>query len=211
MVFFALNGTHQTASRLTWSFARDNAMFGSRWLNNISPRQEVPIIALAFNFAIMFVIGCIYLGSTSAFNAFIGTGLILQHITYAIPAALLMFRKRSSLWLPQNRYFRLPSILGWAANIVTVLFAIFVLVLYTFPAALPVTGSSMSKPPVLDKLITKLTKPLRLRQCRYWSDGIVCSFELVFLCSEALSWATTGCYGRLRTQFRCCRSSVKSC
>ncbi|KAG9199199.1 hypothetical protein G6514_008946 [Epicoccum nigrum] len=71
---FALNATHQTASRLTWSFARDDALFGSRWLGKINEKQQVPIAALLFNFVIMFTIGCIYLGSTSAFNAFIGTG-----------------------------------------------------------------------------------------------------------------------------------------
>lgn len=60
MAVFALNGSQQTASRLTWSFARDNAIFGSRWLNKISPNQDVPIFALIFNFAIMFIIGCIY-------------------------------------------------------------------------------------------------------------------------------------------------------
>jgi choline transport protein len=145
MALFALNGSHQTASRLTWSFARDNAMFGSKWLNKISPKQEVPIAALIFNFAIMFIIGCIYLGSTSAFNAFIGTGLILQHVTYAFPAALLMYRKRSSVWLPQSRSFRLPSIVGWCVNTGTVLFALFVLVFYCFPVVMPVTESSMSK------------------------------------------------------------------
>jgi choline transport protein len=145
MALFALNGSHQTASRLTWSFARDNALFGSQWLNKISPKQEVPIAALVFNFAIMFVIGCIYLGSTSAFNAFVGTGLILQHVTYAIPAALLMFRKRSSVWLLPNRSFRLPSIIGWFANTITVLFAIFVLIFYCFPVAMPITGSNMSE------------------------------------------------------------------
>ncbi|KAH7386800.1 amino acid/polyamine transporter I [Phaeosphaeria sp. MPI-PUGE-AT-0046c] len=144
MALFALNGSQQTASRLTWSFARDNAVFGSRWLSQISPRQEVPIFALVFNFAIMFIIGCVYLGSTSAFNAFIGTGLILQQITYAFPAALLMFRKRSSIWLPQTRYFKLPSVLGWTANVVTVFMAIFVLIFYCFPVAMPVTGSNMN-------------------------------------------------------------------
>lgn len=91
MVLIALNGSHQTASRLTWSFGRDNAIVGSRWLNKMSPKQQVPIAALLFNFAIMFIIGCVYLGSTSAFNSFIGTGLILQHVTYAFPAALLIY------------------------------------------------------------------------------------------------------------------------
>ncbi|KAF7455485.1 Amino acidpolyamine transporter I [Pyrenophora tritici-repentis] len=144
MALFALNGCHQTASRLTWSFGRDDAIFGSRWLNKISSKQEVPIAALIFNFCIMALIGCIYLASTSAFNAFIGTGLILQHITYAFPASLLMYRRRSTMWLPKSRSFRLPSALGWAVNIVTVLFAVFVLVFYCFPVAIPVTGSNMN-------------------------------------------------------------------
>ena len=145
--FFALNATHQTASRLTWSFARDDAIVGSRWLNKVDPKQQVPIAALAFNFAVMFIIGCIYLGSTSAFNAFIGTGLILQHVTYAFPALLLMVRRRSSTWLPNTRGFRLPSPLGWAANMLTVGFAVLVVVFYDFPTVVPVTGSSMSELP----------------------------------------------------------------
>lgn len=157
---FALNATHQTASRLTWSFARDDALFGSRWLGKINDKQQVPIAALLFNFGIMFIIGCIYLGSTSAFNAFIGTGmstmlgnryftnllgLILQHVTYAFPAALLMMRRRSSKWLPESRTFKVPSALGWAANLTTVAFAILVLIFYDFPTIIPVTGTSMSK------------------------------------------------------------------
>ena len=91
---FALVGAQQTGSRLTWSFARDHALMGSRWLGRMHPTFEVPVWSLLFNYAIMFIIGCIYLGSSSAFNAFIGTGLVLQHISYAFPAVLLMCRKR---------------------------------------------------------------------------------------------------------------------
>jgi choline transport protein len=192
MAFFALNGTHQTASRLTWSFARDNAMVGSRWLNQIDRRQDVPIFALIFNFAVMFVIGCVYLGSTSAFNAFIGTGLILQHVTYAIPAALLMFRKRSSVWLPNARYFKLPSFLGWTANITTVFVAVFVLVFYTFPVAMPVTGSNMSKSPSPKRSISELKVSARLCKCCYRRDGHLRSVELVPSCSQALPRAAIG-------------------
>lgn len=93
----------------------------------------------------MFIIGCIYLGSSSAFNAFIGTGLILQHISYSFPAALLIYRLRSDKWLPRDRQFKLPSLVGWVSNITTVAFALLVLVFYTFPTVLPVTGSNMSK------------------------------------------------------------------
>lgn len=168
-VVFALNATHQTASRLTWSFARDNALFGSRWLGKMDDKQQVPIAALVFNFAIMFIIGCIYLGSTSAFNAFIGTGLILQHVTYAFPAVLLMMRKRSAKWLPSSRSFKLPSVVGWAANLTTVGFAILVFIFYDFPTVIPVTGTSMSKLHIrwfMD--VINLFKTMRRRSLVLW-------------------------------------------
>lgn len=134
-------------------------MLGSRWLGAINEKQQVPIVALIFNFAIMFIIGCIYLGSTSAFNAFINTGLILQHVTYAFPALLLMLRGRSSQWLPPTRSFKMPSIVGWMANSLTVAFAIFALVFYDFPTVMPVTSSNMSKS-TYDRLMSyRLTLP----------------------------------------------------
>lgn len=142
---FALIGAQQTASRLTWSLARDRAIVGSHWLGETHRKLEVPVWSLLFNFTIMFIIGCIYLGSSTAFNAFIGSGLVLQHISYAFPAALIMYRKRSDFWLPRTRSFRLPSIVGWLGNIVTICFAILVLVFYNFPTTMPVSGSSMSK------------------------------------------------------------------
>lgn len=199
-MFFALNATHQTASRLTWSFARDDALFGSRWLGQIDSRQQVPIAALLFNFAIMFIIGCIYLGSTSAFNAFIGTGLILQHVTYAFPAALLMIRRRAETWLPKSRSFQMPSIVGWAANITTVLFAVLVLVFYDFPTVLPVSGTSMSK--YKHPLSLTLAKfSCRLRICSDWSDDIVHRYELVWTCCKTISRPTSSHCGRMKTKF----------
>ena len=141
---FALIGAQQTASRLTWSLARDRAIIGSHWLSQINRQCQVPMWGLIFNFSIMFVIGCIYLGSSSAFNAFIGTGLVLQHISYAIPAALLLYRKRSEDWLPRERSFRLPRLVGFVVNITTIGFAILVLIFYDFPTTMPVSGSNMN-------------------------------------------------------------------
>jgi choline transport protein len=176
----ALNATLQTASRLTWSFARDNAIFGSRWLGKIDSKQQTPIAALVFNSAVIFIIGCIYLGSTSAFNAFIGTGLILQHITYAFPAVLLMMKGRSRTWLPESRSFRVPPILGWVANATTVWFAVVVLIFYDFPTALPVTGSNMSK--FYDQSCCVFANRYRLCECGYCCHGAFHSYQLVWTC-----------------------------
>lgn len=56
-----------------------------------------------------------------------------------------MMRKRSPKWLPESRSFKVPSVLGWAANLTTVAFAILVLIFYDFPTVIPVTGTSMSQ------------------------------------------------------------------
>ena len=141
----ALIAVQQTASRLTWSFARDNALVGSKFIGRIHPTLNVPVWALIANNAIVFIIGCIFLGSSTAFNAFIGTGLVLQQVTYAIPAALLMYRKRSSRLLPVNRPFKLYGPIGWIVNFFTVAFAIIVVTFYDFPVVLPVSASNMSE------------------------------------------------------------------
>jgi choline transport protein len=91
---------------------RDDALFSSRWLGKISKKQQVLIAALPFNFTITFTIGYTYLSSTSAFNASIDTGITMQRVTYALPAVLLMMRKRSAKWPPDSRSFRMPSIVG---------------------------------------------------------------------------------------------------
>ncbi|KIW91014.1 uncharacterized protein Z519_07908 [Cladophialophora bantiana CBS 173.52] len=140
----ALIAVQQTASRLTWSLARDEALVWSRFIGHINPSLQVPVWALLANNAIVFIIGFIFLASSTAFNAFIGTGLILQQATYAIPAALLIYRKRSSIYLPINRPFRLVSPLGWIVNSCTVVFAIVVLIFYDFPVVIPVSGSNMN-------------------------------------------------------------------
>ncbi|KAB8224372.1 amino acid/polyamine transporter I [Aspergillus novoparasiticus] len=168
---FALTGAQQTASRLTWSLARDRALIGSQWIGQLHDTLEVPVWALVFNYAVMFLIGCIYLGSSSAFNAFIGTGLVLQHISYAFPAALLLYRCRSATWLPDPRPFRLPSLVGWGANLITVCFAVLVLIFYDFPTVIPVTGSNMNYTPAVLGAMAIVAGINWLVYARKWYQG----------------------------------------
>ncbi|EMD68569.1 hypothetical protein COCSADRAFT_178367 [Bipolaris sorokiniana ND90Pr] len=147
--YMAVSGCQQTASRLTWSFARDSGLVASSKIALIDERWQVPIWALCANGVMTFLIGCVYLGSSTAFNAFIGTGLILQLVTFAFPAALLLLTGRPKRFLPPNRTFGLPIAFGWVANVVTVAFALFCLVFYCFPPARPVTGSNMNYAPAV--------------------------------------------------------------
>lgn len=144
IALISLNACQEVAARLTWAFARDNALIGSSFMAQVDKKLKIPVWALVANSFVIFILGCIYLGSTAAFNAFVSVGLILQQVSFAIPAALLLYHKRSNAVLPKGRYVRLGPF-GVIANLVTVLFAILITIFYCFPTELPVTGSNMSK------------------------------------------------------------------
>lgn len=63
--FIASIGSVQTSSRLTWSFARDDAMVFSTYIKRTNDKLGVPVWALLFNGLWLFVLGCIYLVSSS--------------------------------------------------------------------------------------------------------------------------------------------------
>lgn len=65
VAFLTLIGSTLAASRITWSFARDDALVFSKFVKKIDRKQGVPIFALCFNAFWMGAIGCIYLGSTT--------------------------------------------------------------------------------------------------------------------------------------------------
>lgn len=188
---FAIIGCHQTASRLTYAFARDNAIIFSPKLATVSEKYGVPIYALLANGVVVAVIGFVYLGSTSAFNAMVATGLILLQISFAFPAALLLWRKRSVRFLPKNRPFRLGPF-GWVANVLTIVFAVVALIFYSLPTVLPVTSSNMSEYAFLHLAVLITKSPCRLRLRRHWHNVRLWRGQLAWLRIEKLSGTNHG-------------------
>jgi choline transport protein len=60
-----LIAVQQTASRMTWAFARDNALFGSHVLGRMNSVLGVPVWALLINYAITVVIGILIVVSSA--------------------------------------------------------------------------------------------------------------------------------------------------
>ncbi|OAQ82552.1 amino acid protein [Purpureocillium lilacinum] len=58
------------ASRTTWAFARDNAIPGARLWSKVNEKHDTPIWALTLTTLVQMLLSLIYLGSSSAFNAF---------------------------------------------------------------------------------------------------------------------------------------------
>ncbi|OJJ95192.1 hypothetical protein ASPACDRAFT_36577 [Aspergillus aculeatus ATCC 16872] len=144
IMFVSACAIHSTASRLTWSFACDNGIFLSGYLKQLDHRQGVPLYALGLNFIACFVIGFLYLASSSVFNAFVGTASILSQISVTLPIALLIWQRRSEVYLPSGRHFGLSSGLGYFCNIVAVVYTIIITIFLCFPTSFPLTGGNMN-------------------------------------------------------------------
>lgn len=145
IIFFAVNAIIQTSSHLIWAFGRDNGLICSKQLSLMHASLGVPVWALIVEEVVVIICGCIYLGSTAAFNALINTAVILQIISFAIPCALLLLRGRSERFLLKGRWFCIPGWLGWVCNGIVVVYAVIELVFFDLPTSIPTTGSSMSE------------------------------------------------------------------
>lgn len=141
-LLFATIGIMSTSSRMTWAFARDGGLPFSKVFAKVSPGLDTPINSLLLTTALVIIFGCIFLGSSSAFNAIVSASVVALGISYAIPPAINMMRGRKML--PEDRAFKLPEWLGWTCNMIGVLYTILTTVLFVFPPVLPVTGNNMN-------------------------------------------------------------------
>ncbi|KAK3356694.1 gaba permease-like protein [Lasiosphaeria hispida] len=147
MVLAILCGTACTtaASRCTWAFARDGAIPGSRWWGKVHPTLDLPLNAMMLSLAVQLVLGVIYFGSTTAFNAFSGVGVICLTLSYAAPIAASLFEGRHQV---KTGKFYLGKF-GWFANFVAIGWSMLALPLFCMPAYIPVTAATVNYAPVV--------------------------------------------------------------
>jgi amino acid transporter len=88
-------GCTTATSRCIYAFARDGGIPGSGWWKKVDRRLGVPLNALLLSAVVQILLGLIYFGSTAAFNAFSGAGVIFLTVSYAVPIAVSLFGGRS--------------------------------------------------------------------------------------------------------------------
>ncbi|EXJ89092.1 hypothetical protein A1O3_02156 [Capronia epimyces CBS 606.96] len=133
--------SQQTANRLVWAFARDGALPYSDRLQSIHPRHKMPRNAAILCWAIIAVLGFVYLGSSTAFNALVGCNVLLANISFAFPIALLLLGRRKHLKPSQ---FPLGNVLGPIINGIALLWITFMVVFFDFPFTMPVAADNMN-------------------------------------------------------------------
>lgn len=137
----AVIGMHTWQSRIVWALSRDKAFPFHGRMSQLAPAPfHTPLWAILWGSCWITLCGFLYLGSTIAFNSFISAGLVLQYISYAIPAVLMLKARRNNFpkgpfWWPR---------FGPIANIVVVAWTVIITVFYCFPLFLPVHASDMN-------------------------------------------------------------------
>jgi choline transport protein len=102
-------GITTTASRMTWSFARDKGTPFSRILSRVDRRTKVPIIAVfaVTTFAALLVL--IYIGSYAAFNDVISLTITGFYGSYFLPCVFMLYHRIKGNIMP---YHSEPDIVG---------------------------------------------------------------------------------------------------
>ncbi|KAJ7092385.1 amino acid transporter [Mycena belliarum] len=130
------------ASRATWAFARDGAIPFHTTFSKVNKHLSggIPLNALLLSTTIQVLLALIYLGSSAAFNAFVGVAVMALGSSYAMPVAISLASARRDMVespFPLGRF-------GPALNGIAVVWAAFEMVLFSMPAVLPVTPQSMN-------------------------------------------------------------------
>jgi len=136
-----LIGDYITAGRVLWTLARDDATPFSGWLGQVHPYWRNPFNATLVCGFTCTILGCIYVGSTTAFNAFVGAFVVLSTLSYVMAIGPHLLSKRSNI-IPGP--FWMKGALGYVMNAIACTYMIVFIVVFCFPYALPVAAGNMN-------------------------------------------------------------------
>lgn len=139
-MLFAGIAAMTASSRCLYAFSRDGAVPGSLYWKKIHERFQAPVAAAMLSTLVICSMGLIYLGSEAAFNAFTGATCICLSASFVSPVCISLLRGRR---LVQHSTFSLGRF-GYILNLISVCWVAVAFVLFSFPAQLPVTPSSMN-------------------------------------------------------------------
>ena len=150
---FSFVGCSLTCSRTLWTMARDGATPFPGTLSRVSRRWRNPVYAQLATAVIETLLACIYLGSSTAFGAFIAAFTVLIAASYgaAIIPHLLTRRRyvRPGPFYMKGYWGELCLAFGSAYIVVWI-------VIFCFPFTLPVTAQNMNYTSVIFGGITIL-------------------------------------------------------
>ncbi|KAJ5433769.1 SNF2-related protein [Penicillium cf. griseofulvum] len=139
--FITACGCYITAGRTLWTISRDGATPFAGWLGRISLKFKNPFNATLACCGVVTVLACIYLGSSTAFSAFVGCFVQLSSLSYFMAIFPHILTRRSS-FVPG--YFHMSNTIGYVVNSLACVYIIAFAIIFCFPYALPTDAASMN-------------------------------------------------------------------
>ncbi|PHH91916.1 hypothetical protein CDD83_9783 [Cordyceps sp. RAO-2017] len=133
-----------STSRTLWAFARDRGTPYHEYLSHVHPKLQVPVRAIVLVLVPQLLLGLLYLGNDTAFNAALAMAIIGLYLSYILPIAYMLFNGRQNLKKKDFGPFRLGPILGIICNVISMIWMIVAMIFSTFPSQMPVTPQTMN-------------------------------------------------------------------
>ncbi|KAF4769700.1 hypothetical protein HAV15_012029 [Penicillium sp. str.  len=149
LIAMAANAACVTStSRTAWAFARDGGLPASQLFAKVSPTLKVPVYMVLVVGFLQMLLGFIYLGSSTAFNAVLSMAILGMYASYISPIMfMLIYGRRESAPIFRglgSGSFNLGPRWGPVVNIAAILWLIIGMVFSTFPTVEPVTPENMN-------------------------------------------------------------------
>jgi choline transport protein len=134
-------GCYLTASRVFWTLARDDATPFNKFFAQVDQKHRNPFNSILFCGIICTVLGCIYVGSQTAFSAFVGSFVVLSTLSYLAAILPHLLSRRANV---TPGWFWMRGPIGFVVNGISCLYIIAFTVIFCFPFALPVDAQTMN-------------------------------------------------------------------
>jgi choline transport protein len=126
---------------MLWTLGRDGATPFSSWVGSVNRVWGSPLNATLACAILNTIIGAVYVGSTTAFSAFVGSFIVLASLSYlAFIIPNILTRRRHVIKGP----FRMPDPVFYTVASVASAYMCVWIVIYCFPFAVPFTAQTMN-------------------------------------------------------------------
>lgn len=134
-----------STSRTAWAFARDGATPFSNYFAHLHSERQVPVRMCVLLTVVQGLIGLIYVGNTTAFNAILSMSILGMYASYVVPIAFMLIYGRAPSPHRTLRFgpFRLGK-WGVAVNVIALAWGVLAMLFSMFPSYQPVTPQNMN-------------------------------------------------------------------
>lgn len=134
-------GCYITSGRMLWTLGRDDATPFSAWIGKIDKRWGNPFNATITCGMINTILGVVYIGSSTAFSAFVGSFIVMSSFSYlASILPNILTRRRHLIRGP----FSMPAPVFYMVAGIACAYMMVWIPIYCFPFAVPFDATTMN-------------------------------------------------------------------